>query len=237
MKQNKRVLITGASRGIGEAIARRLSRAGFELCLHANHSRETLLALAEELGASTYFADFEDPSQVLRLADEVGAVDVLINNAGIAQSGLYQDLTDQVLDRLIAVNLRAPMDLTRRLIPSMIRNHSGVIVNVSSIWGQTGASMEVAYSAVKAGLIGFSKALAKELAPSGVRVNCVCPGAIRTEMMDAYDETEISDLCDEIPLGRLGTAQEVAECVHFLTTDASSYLTGQVLSPNGGLLI
>ena len=237
MKLNKRVLITGASRGIGEAIARRLSREGYELFLHANSSRERLNALANELGAKAYFADFSVPSEVLRLADEVGEVDVLINNAGIAQTGLFQDLTDAELERLISVDLRAPMDLTRRLIPAMIRRHSGVVVNVSSIWGQTGASMEVAYSAVKAGVLGFTKALAKELAPSGVRVNCVCPGAIRTEMMDAYSEAEINALCDEIPIGRLGTPDEIAECVYFLITDSSSYLTGQILSPNGGLLI
>ena len=237
MKLNKRVLITGASRGIGEAIARRLSREGYELFLHANSSRERLNALANELGAKAYFADFSVPSEVLRLADEVGEVDVLINNAGIAQTGLFQDLTDAELERLISVDLRAPLDLTRRLIPAMIRRHSGVVVNVSSIWGQTGASMEVAYSAVKAGLLGFTKALAKELAPSGVRVNCVCPGAIRTEMMDAYSEAEINALCDEIPIGRLGTPDEIAECVYFLITDSSSYLTGQILSPNGGLLI
>ena len=237
MKPNKRVLITGASRGIGEAIARRLSQDGCELFLHANSNRKKLLELAEELSAKACFADFSDPLQVARLADEVGEVDVLINNAGVAQSGLFQDLTDAQFDRLIAVNLRAPMDLTRRLIPTMIRNHSGVIVNVSSIWGQTGASLEVAYSAVKAGLIGFTKALAKELAPSGVRVNCVCPGAIRTDMMSDYNETEISALCEEIPLGRLGTPEEVSECVYFLITDSSSYVTGQVLSPNGGLLI
>lgn len=237
MKQTKRVLITGASRGIGEAIARRFSVEGYELCLHANRSVQRVNELADELGATAFFADFSKQHEVEKLAESVGEVDILINNAGISLRALLQDCKAQEVQQTLAVNLTAPMLLTKRLLPSMIAKHAGAVVNVSSVWGQTGASMEVCYSAAKAGLIGFTKALAKEVAPSGVRVNCVCPGAIATEMMADFSKSEVEALCDEIPLGRLGTAAEVAECVCFLASDASSYVTGQVLSPNGGLLI
>ena len=235
MNVNKRVLITGASRGIGAAIARRLAREGYSLLLHGNRSVESLSDLCEELGAQMLLADLSDEAAVLELARQAGEVDVLIHSAGIASYGLYQDLSNEELSELMNVDLRAPMILTRELISAMIRKGEGSVVFISSIWGETGAAMEVAYSAVKAGLIGFSKALAKELAPSGVRVNCVCPGAVDTDMMADFTEDEKAALAEMIPLGRLGQAEEVADCVEFLVSASSSYLTGQVLSPNGGL--
>ena len=235
MKQNKRVLVTGSSRGIGEAIARRFVREGYEVCLHAGHDVERVTKLAEELGASAFVADFSKAGEVSRLAEEVGAVDVLVNCAGISSWGLFQDLSDAELEEILAIDLKASMLLTRHLLPSMISAHAGAIVNVSSIWGQTGASMEVAYSAAKAGLIGFTTALAKEVAPSGVRVNCVCPGAIDTDMMASFTKDDREALAEMIPLGRIGSAQEVANCVFFLASEGASYVTGQILSPNGGL--
>lgn len=237
MKQNKRVLVTGSSRGIGEAIARRFAREGYALCLHAGRDAARVTKLAEELGAEAFVADFAKEEAVHHLAKEVGKVDVLVNCAGISSWGLFQDLTDEELSELLTVDLKAPMLLTRDLLPEMISSHEGIVINVSSIWGETGASMEVAYSAAKAGLIGFTKALAKELAPVGVRVNCVCPGAIDTDMMASFTEEDREALSEMIPLGRIGMAEEVANCVYFLASDAASYVTGQVLSPNGGLLM
>ena len=237
MKQSKSVLVTGASRGIGEAIARRFAADGFSLHLHGNRHRERLLKLAEELGATAHFADFSSDEDVLRLAEEVGYVDVLVNCAGISRYGLYQDCDDETLEELFRINLWSPMRLTRALLPGMIAKQSGVILNVSSVWGETGASMEVAYSATKAGIVGFTKALAKEVAPSGIRVNCICPGAIDTDMMASFTEEEKAEISEMIPLGRLGTAKEVAECAYFLVGDSASYITGQILSPNGGLYI
>ncbi len=235
MKQNKRVLVTGSSRGIGEAIARRFAREGYEVCLHAGHDVARVTALAEELGGTAFVSDFSCAEEISRLAREVGAVNVLVNCAGISSWGLFQDLSNEELDEILTVDLKASMQLTRELLPAMISAHSGSIVHVSSIWGETGASMEVAYSAAKAGLIGFTKALAKEVAPVGIRVNCVCPGAIDTDMMAAFTDEDREALSEMIPLGRIGLAEEAANCVFFLASDDASYVTGQVLSPNGGL--
>lgn len=237
MKPNKRVFVSGSSRGIGEAVARRFAREGCEVLLHANQSVARAENLANEIGARLFVCDFTKREDVTLLAEQIGEVDVLVNCAGISDVGLFQDCDDEELSRLTEVNLCAPMRLTRALMLPMIRKKQGAIVNVSSVWGQTGASTEVAYSATKAGLIGFTKALAKELAPSGVRVNCVCPGAIDTDMMASFSAEERAALCEEIPLMRLGTAAEVAECVYFLASESASYVTGQILAPNGGLYI
>ncbi|MBQ2733848.1 MAG: SDR family oxidoreductase, partial [Clostridia bacterium] len=171
------------------------------------------------------------------LTDFPEGFDVLVNNAGISQRKMICDITSEDWDSMLAVSLTAPFILIKRLSPFMIRRGEGRIVNISSVWGEHGASCEVHYSAAKAGLIGLTKAAAKELAPSGVLVNCVCPGVIDTEMNSELDGEDKAALCEEIPLGRLGTAAEVAKCVIFLSENSSSYLSGQIISPNGGFCV
>ena len=183
-------------------------------------------------------ADVSDSAQVDALcAQALSAfrhVDVLINNAAIAQQALLTDLSDQDWRRMMAVNLDAAFYCCRALLPGMISRRCGSILNVSSMWGQVGASCEVSYSAAKAGLIGFTKALAKEVAPSGVRVNCLCPGVIDTDMNAALSEETRRELAEETPLGRLGTPEEVARAALFLCGESASFITGQVLGVNGG---
>lgn len=162
-------------------------------------------------------------------------IDLLVNNAGISEVGLFNDISLEREKRLFDIDLFAPMNLSRLVLPNMIRKKSGGIINISSMWGQVGASCEVQYSTAKAGIIGFTKALAKEVAPSGIRVNCVAPGVIDTEMNAHLSKADMESLADEIPMCRIGSASEVAECVYFLAE--SSYLTGQVISPNGGLIV
>lgn len=235
-------LITGASRGIGKAVALALAEEGYSLILNASRSVAELEALAASLpDAIAVCADVGSPEGVAHLVEaglaRYGEIDVLVNNAGISRQGLFTDLTDGELERMYAVNLRGPMLTCRAVLPGMIRRHRGSIVNVSSIWGMVGASCEVDYSAMKAGLIGFTKALAKEVGPAGVRVNCVAPGVIDTAMNGALSPETAAALCEDTPLCRMGTAKEVAETVRFLCSEKGGFFTGQVLSPNGGFVI
>ncbi len=241
------VLITGASTGIGKAIAAKYLENGFNVIINYAHddvlAAETFAELVRKYDASGRLfcikADVSDSKQVERLfyeAREVfGEIQVLINNAGIAQDKLFTDITDDDWNEMIGTNLTGCFNCCREAIPHMVRVKYGRIVNVSSMWGIVGASMEVHYSAAKAGVIGLTKALAKELGPSGITVNCVAPGAIDTRMNACYSEDEIAAICDETPLGRLGKPSEIADAVYFLTS--SDFTTGQVLSPNGGLVI
>ncbi|MBQ3847305.1 MAG: SDR family oxidoreductase [Clostridia bacterium] len=241
------VLITGASTGIGKAIAAKYLENGFNVIINYAHdddlASETFAELVQKYDASGRLfcikADVSDSKQVERLfyeAREVfGEIQVLINNAGIAQDKLFTDITDDDWNEMIGTNLTGCFNCCREAIPYMVRVKYGRIVNVSSMWGIVGASMEVHYSAAKAGVIGLTKALAKELGPSGITVNCVAPGAIDTRMNACYSEDEIAAICDETPLGRLGKPSEIADAVYFLTS--SDFTTGQVLSPNGGLVI
>ena len=174
---------------------------------------------------------------ITRAGDYLGGIDVLVNNAGIAQSALMSDITDADYADMINTDLSGALYCCRQAIPYFLRNHSGAIVNVSSMWGEVGASMEVHYSAAKAGLIGLTKALAKELGPSGVRVNCVTPGMIDTDMNKGYTKDDIRAIVDETPLGRIGKPEDVAEAVFFLASDKASFITGQVLGVNGGYVI
>ena len=241
------VLITGASTGIGKAIAAKYLENGFNVIINYAHdddlASETFAELVQKYDASGRLfcikADVSDSKQVERLfyeAREVfGEIQVLINNAGIAQDKLFTDITDDDWNEMIGTNLTGCFNCCREAVPYMVRVKYGRIVNVSSMWGIVGASMEVHYSAAKAGVIGLTKALAKELGPSGITVNCVAPGAIDTRMNACYSEDEIAAICDETPLGRLGKPSEIADAVYFLTS--SDFTTGQVLSPNGGLVI
>ena len=233
----KKALITGGARGIGEAVSRVLSREGYYLYIHCNQSVEEAEGLASELGnASVVRGDLSDPDAVAQIASACKDVDVLVNNAGVALVAPFDMISVEDARRMYEINLFAPINLARSILPSMISKKGGVIVNISSVFGESGGSCEVDYSAAKAALIGFTKALAKEVGPAGVRVNCVCPGIIDTDMNDDLTFEDVSALCDEIPLERMGNANEVAECVAFLASDKASYVTGSVFDVNGGWL-
>ena len=237
--ENGRVaLVTGGAGGIGSAVCRALAAAGWRVAVHYHRSAERAEALARELGGLALPADAGDPAQVealfARLRREWGPASLLVNNAGVSAYGLLTDLTDVEWANLVEVDLSGVFRFCRAAIPDMVRAKSGCIVNIGSIWGEVGASCEAAYSAAKAGVIGLSKALAKELGPSGIRVNVVSPGCIATEMLARFDAAELAALREETPLGRLGTPEDVAACVRFLASEEAGFVTGQVLGVNGG---
>ncbi len=237
----KTALITGGSRGIGAATARRLAAEGCRVAVNYRDSREKAEALAAEIGGIAVRADVSDPLQVGKMVDTVlekfCQLDILVCSAGVAWQGLTQDMTAEEYRRVMGVDLDGTFYCCQRVLPHMISRKTGRIVTLSSMWGQTGGSCETAYSAAKAGVIGLTKALAKEVAPSGITVNCVCPGVIDTEMNQHLGSQALAELAEETPLGRLGTAEEVAGCVAFLCSDDGGFFTGQVFSPNGGLVI
>lgn len=241
----KTVLITGASRGIGRETALAFGRAGYAVAANYYTDGTAAASLLDELGAlgcdaALYRADVADRTAVAAMVDVATArfshIDVLINNAGIARQAIFSDITASDWSRMFAVNVDGAFHLCQCVLPQMLHRHTGCILNLSSIWGICGASCEVAYSATKAALIGFTKALAKEVGPSGITVNCVAPGVISTEMNAALTPTDLAALCDETPLGRLGTPAEIARLLLFLATPDAAFLTGQVISPNGGLI-
>ena len=240
------VLITGASGGIGSAVAERFAQAGCRVALHYHHAHAQALALEERLrrsGAEVFAvqADVTDERETQAMAQAVrrrlGLIDVLVNNAGIAQQKLFTDITPEEWQHMLDVNLTGAFHLCQLALPGMIRRKAGRILTVSSMWGQTGGSCEVHYSAAKAGLIGLTKALAKEEGPSGITVNCVAPGVIETDMMAAFTAEDKAALAEETPVGRLGTADEVAKLLVFLAGEDAGYITGQVFGVNGGLVI
>lgn len=234
-------LVTGGSRGIGAAIVRNFRAAGWPTCFLYASSHNAADTLAKETGALAFSADVSNREQTVRAirkAEEAfGRIDVLVNNAGISSFCLFQDVTEEAWQQMLNVNLSGAYRCIQAVLPGMISRKQGKIINISSVWGITGASCEVAYSAAKAGLIGLTKALAKELGPSGITVNCVAPGVIDTEMNYALSEQARAELCQETPLRRMGTAKEVAQAVFFLAGETGNFWTGQVLSPNGGFLI
>ncbi len=232
----KHVLITGASRGIGAETARLFAQKGYSVTLNYRTEQEAAEKLAKEIGATAFQADVADSAQVAEMLNQIPGVDILINNAGFAQFGFFDALSDDDWKRMMDVTLSGAFYCTRGVLPHMIHQKSGAIVNVSSIWGLTGSACEVAYSTAKAGLIGMTKALAKEVGPSGIRVNCVAPGVIDTRMNSTLDAETMEQLKEDTPLGRLGTPREIAEAIFFLS-DPDGFITGQVLSPNGGLII
>ena len=237
----KTVLITGASRGIGAACARKFAAEGCRVAINYNHSKEQAEALAEELGGIAVQADVADPVQVQKMVDTVldkfCQLDILACNAGVSHVGLLSDMTDGEWRRLFAVNVDGVFHCCRAVIPHFVHRKSGRIVTVSSMWGQVGASCEAAYSASKAAVIGLTRALAKELGPSGITANCVAPGVIDTDMNRALTEQDLAALKEETPLERLGTAAQVADAVWFFSGGQSDFITGQVLGVNGGLVI
>ena len=238
------VLITGASRGIGAATARRFARSGYQVCVNYYQSRQAAEQLCAALGNDSFpvQADVGDPDQVRALfrtaLERMGHLDTLVCNAGIGiPATLTQDTTDEVWGRIMAVDASGVFYSARAALPHMLHRHAGRIVTISSMWGQTGGSCEVAYSAAKGAVIAFSKALAKEVAPSGITVNCVAPGVIDTDILSALTESDKSELAEETPLGRLGRPEEIAETVFFLASPAAAFYTGQVFAPNGGFVI
>ena len=232
----KTVLITGASGGIGRAAAKAFHREGYRVILHYNKNEEAVKAYADAWeNAVLYKADLADSAQVEALAAAFPETDVLVNNAAVDLFALFDLVSEQQEKELYAVNLQAPVTLSRKLVKGMLSRGEGCILNVSSMFGETGGSCEVDYSVTKAALIGLTKALAKEVGPAGVRVNCVCPGVIRTPMNDRLTVEEAEDLMASIPLDRFGTPEEVAESLVFLASDKASYITGAVLDVNGGI--
>lgn len=237
------VLITGGSGGIGGAIAERFASVGMNIVIHYMNSHEAANDVARRcmaLGAKvmTVAADMKDRSQLVRMAERLAASgmqpDILVNNAGKAHYGMLADVTEEEWDEIMAVNLKGTFLCSQIFMPYMVSQRYGRIINVSSVWGISGASCEVAYSASKGGVNAFTKALAKELAPSGVTVNAVAPGAVQTAMLANLQADEMRMLEDEIPAGRLASPEEISSLVYFLALPESGYITGQIISPNGG---
>ncbi len=239
-------LVTGASRGIGRAIALRLARDGYTIALnyHSNQAaaRDTAQIL-QALGVDGMLcrADVADEAAVRQMVraveEEYGRIDLLVNNAGIASQALFTDLSTTQWKRMMDVHVNGAFYTSSAVLPGMIRRKSGNIINIASMWGQVGASCEVHYSTAKAALIGMTKALAKEMGPSGIRVNCVAPGAVETDMMAGFTAEDKNALAEETPLCRLGKPEEIAACVSFLASQDASFVTGQVIAPNGGMVI
>ena len=239
-------LVTGSSRGIGLAIARRLAQDGYHIALNARHVTAEVQAQLDAFRAAGVKAAFYacDVADAAAVADmhaaidaELGSVELLVNNAGVAQQKLFTDISPSEWRDMMGVHLDGTFYCCREFLPAMIRRHRGAIINISSMWGQVGGSCEVHYSAAKAGVIGLTKALAKEVGPSGIRVNCVAPGVIRTDMLQDFSEEDLQSLADDTPLMRLGTPEDIAETVAFLVSVKASYITGQVIAPNGGCVI
>lgn len=242
----KTVLVTGASRGIGRAVAKAFAAKGCRVAVGYCQNAQAAQKLVEELTAQgctamAVQADIAHSSQVEEMFRQIeahlGAVDILVNNAGIAQQQLFTLITDEEWDRLFDVDVKGVFYCCRAALPHMIRQKSGRIINISSIWGLTGASCEVHYSAAKAAVIGLTKALAKEVGPSGITVNCVAPGVIATEMNAQLDDATMEALKEETPLEMIGTPEHVADSVVFLASSGGDFITGQVISPNGGIVI
>ena len=238
MPSQRRILITGGSRGIGAACVRRFCEAGDRVVFLYLSNDAAAARIEETTGAAGIRCDLSRTDDIKQAvsdaAEHLGGCDILVNNAGISSIKQIQEMTDPEIDRILGVNLAAPVRTAREVSKIMIGQKSGSIINIGSVWGEYGASCETVYSASKAGLRGFTAALAKELGPSGIRVNCVEPGVIDTDMNSLLGDDAISELTGNTPLGRMGTAEEVAEAVFFLASDAASFITGAFLPVSGG---
>ena len=241
----KVALITGSSRGIGRAEARKLAGDGYAVCINCIEREDKAQELVKELVSKGYEAmyckaDVADPAAVNAMVraceDKLGKVTLLVNNAGIAKQCLFQDMTPEYWKRMFDVNLNGAFNTIQAVLPNMLHEHAGCIVNTSSIWGLHGASCEVAYSSTKHALIGLTRSLAQELAPTNIRVNCVAPGVINTDMVQVLGEETLKMLAEDTPVGRLGTPEEIASIVSFLASDAASFITGQVICADGGFM-
>ena len=244
----KTVLVTGGSRGIGKAIVYAFANAGYNVILNYNLSEQSAKNIVEDLKeckgiVEMFKADVSKREEVEAMVEyvtkEFGTIDVVVNNAGISHVGLFTEIEEEDFRRVMDVNLVGVFNVTQAALNAcMVKNKCGTIINISSVWGLTGASCEVAYSASKAGVVGLTKGLAKELAPSNITVNAIAPGAIATDMIyKEYTEEEITMIEKDIPMGRLGTPVEIANLALYLASDNARYITGQVISPNGGMVI
>lgn len=238
---SKTVFITGGSQGIGEQAVREFSRFGYNVAFTYFKSKEKAAEIEKGTGACGIFCDVsksDDVNNAIKTATEkYGKIDILINNAGISEFALFTDITDEMWHRMIDTNLSSAFFASRAVLPQMISRKEGVIINVSSMWGQVGASCETHYSASKAGMIGLTKALAKEVGPSGIRVNCICPGTIDTAMNTHLSDEDKEALINDTPLGKIGNCEDVVNSILFLCDDKSAFITGQVLGVNGGYII
>ena len=242
----KIALVTGSSRGIGRAIARELAREGWRVCINYRVRRDCAESLLEEITAfggegMIYGADVsrreEVNAMVAAIKENWGEVSLLVNNAGVAGQALFQDVTDELWHRYFSVNVDGAFHAIQAVLPPMLREHEGCIINVSSMWGLRGASCEVTYSCTKAALIAMSRSLALELAPTNIRVNCIAPGVIKTDMLDALPADVLPQLAEETPLRRLGTPEDIAHLAVFLASDKASFITGQVITADGGFIV
>lgn len=241
----KVALITGSSRGIGRAEAITLARDGYAVCVNCVEREDKAQELVDMLrsnGCETmwYKADVSDSTAVKQMVaaieEKLGAVTLLVNNAGIAKQCLFQDMTEDYWRHIFDVNLNGAFNTIQAVLPNMLHEHSGCIINTSSIWGQHGASCEVAYSATKHAIIGLTRSLAQELAPTNIRVNCVAPGVIDTDMVQVLGTETLAALAEDTPAGRLGRPEDIAAVVSFLASDAASFITGQVITSDGGFM-
>lgn len=221
----KKVLITGGATGIGKSTAMLFAQKGYDVFVTYNQTE------LDFDGVAKIKCNLENEEDILNLFKTVGNIDILVNNAGISLIKQINDTTAEEYDKIMSVNARSYFLCSREAIKLMLKNHEGAIVNVSSMWGQTGASCEIAYSMSKAAVIGLTRSLAEELAPSGITVNCVCPGIIDTRMNNMFSKNELEE---EVPLGRLGTSEEVADAIFYLTQN--KYITAQILGVNGGII-
>lgn len=240
---NKVALVTGGAKGIGSAIVKRLINDGYKVAFTYNHSEEKAQNLCAELGVNckAYKLDVIDSNAVNLVVEDVeknfGEIHILVNNAGVAEQALFTDITDEMWHKMIDTNLSGAFYCSRAALKYMINRKKGKIINISSIWGETGGSCEVHYSASKSGLIGMTKALAKEVGLSGITVNSVSPGVILTDMTRCFDEDTMNALKEETPLNKIGTPEDVAGAVSFLASKDADFITGQNLSVNGGMNI
>ncbi len=241
----KVALITGSSRGIGRAEAIKLAHDGYAVCINCVEREDKAQEAVEQLvsggcEAMWYKADVSDSTAVKQMVaaieEKLGAVTLLVNNAGIAKQCLFQDMSEDYWRHIFDVNLNGAFNTIHAVLPNMLHEHSGCIINTSSIWGQHGASCEVAYSATKHAIIGLTRSLAQELAPTNIRVNCVAPGVIDTDMVQVLGEVTLAALAGDTPVGRLGRPEDIAEIVSFLASDAASFITGQVITSDGGFM-
>ncbi len=243
---SKTILITGSSKGIGAATAILFAQKGYNVVINYNDSYESASLLCRSLVSNGYSVMTHKANVANRLEVELmvketlykfGSLDILVNNAGVTHQALVSETDEVDFDRIMDINLKGTFNCCKAVIPSMVSQKSGKIINISSMWGQVGASCEVAYSASKAGIIGLTKALAKELAPSGITVNAIAPGLIETGMNSNLTIEELTDFVSTIPLERMGSADEIAAAIEFLASENADYITGQVLGINGGYVI
>lgn len=236
---SKIILISGASRGIGRQIAIDLSQTGYTVIANYNKSEQSAKELQTKFNIDIFQADISKGTEIKQLTDYVlkkyGKIDVLINNAGISQTKLFTDITDEDWNKMINTNLYSAFKLTQKCLPNMIHNKSGSIINISSMWGQVGASCESLYSITKAGIDAMTKSLAKELGPSGIRVNSIAPGFIDTDMNKCYSKEDVQGIISETPLEKIGHPSDISKCIKWLIED--QFTTGQIISINGGLVI